>query len=362
MPFTRGGAELLSETLVRELKDRGYDVDTVALPFSAQPIESLLKQVTLWRSLDLSTFAGRSVDLVIGTKFPTYAVRHPRKSVWLVHQHRQLYDLYGSRFGDFSTSDTHEALRRMLMNADRAALEECQSVCTISPNVTDRLLRFSGVGSTVLMPPLPCGNRYKAGAKGRYLLSVGRLCSIKRTDLIIKAMPLIAEEVQLKIVGQADEPDYGEYLQSEIRKHGLSHRVEMLGRVDENRLLELFADALAVCYTPYDEDYGFVTLEAFASGKPVLTTNDSGGVLSFVEHERNGLAVEPTENALAAAANRLFTDSALYDRLATAAGASGEGPATWDRVIEELTAPLHAAARPVDSAADRPNLSKLENQ
>ena len=48
-----------------------------------------------WRSLDLTETAGRPVDAVIATRFPTYAIRHPRKVVWLIHQYRQAYDQYG---------------------------------------------------------------------------------------------------------------------------------------------------------------------------------------------------------------------------------------------------------------------------
>ncbi|GAG83500.1 unnamed protein product, partial [marine sediment metagenome] len=92
VPFTRGGAEVLVDGLVKELRAREFEVDVVSLPFCAQPKSILARQIALWRTLPISSFAGRDVDMVICTKFPTYAVQHPNKVLWLIHQHRQLYN------------------------------------------------------------------------------------------------------------------------------------------------------------------------------------------------------------------------------------------------------------------------------
>src|SRR4051812_34492830 len=100
VPFTRGGQEVLVASLMRELRSRGHEVDTVELPFTVFPKESILNQVAMWRSLDLSEFSGKKVDLVIATKFPSYYAKHPCKSLWLVHQRREIYELYGGRFSD----------------------------------------------------------------------------------------------------------------------------------------------------------------------------------------------------------------------------------------------------------------------
>jgi glycosyltransferase involved in cell wall biosynthesis len=336
VPFTRGGAEILVERLRGELRDRDFAVDVVQLPLNAQPKELLLKNIALWQNLDLTSFNGKRVDLVIGTKFPSYTVRHPNKVVWLVHQHRQIYDLYGGRFCDFTQDLGDESLRQVLVDCDKQAISECQGVFTISENVSARLQRYLEISSTPLLPPLPLGQRYRNAASEGYILSVGRLCSIKRIDLIIKALPLIQGSVRLKIVGGSDEPGIEEYLKSEIERHHLWDRVEFLGRVSDEALLELYAKAVCIYYAPHDEDYGFVTLEALASQKPVVTATDSGGVLSFIRHEENGLIVDPHEAALAAAVNRLVNDRELYHRLC--ANTVTSAPAlSWDTVIEELT-------------------------
>ncbi len=339
VPYTEGGAEVLVRTLRKELSSRDFNVDVVQIPFSAEPKSELLRQMALWRNLDLKSFSGHDVDLVITTKFPSYMVNHPRKSLWLVHQHRQFYDLYASRFGDFSSDRDNETIRQMVMDADKKALEECQACYTISPNVTDRVNRYFGMNAPSLPPPLPLGDAYHRSEPENYLLSVGRICSIKRVDMMIKAMAQVDDSLKLKIVGLPDEAAHEQYLKNEIDKHHLWNRVEFLGRVSEEDLISLFSKAFAVYYAPFDEDYGYVTLEALASGVPVITCTDSGGVLSYIEHGKNGLLAEPTVDAVAEQANRLLKEEGL--RTALAANCTvGDFTATWDQVVESLTAPL----------------------
>lgn len=344
VPFTKGGQDVLVGTLAKELKARGHEVDIIELPFKCPPKESLLNQAALWRALDLSSFGGRDVDLVIATKFPSYFAAHPRKSLWLVHQHRPIYELHAGPFSDFSDDPRDEALRRMLADADMVAIKECSYISGISKNVVDRLQHFNGIPGEVLYPPLPQGDRYRVAPAQDYILSVGRLCGIKRVDLMLKALPIVQPFMKLKIVGTEDEPGVLEYYKNEVEKHHLWKRVEFLGRVDDEALLDLYANAFAVYYAPHNEDYGYVTLEAMASGKAVITAKDSGGVLEFVQDGVNGIIVDPTIDAIGHGINRL-----VDQREATAAmgmrgrefiQSAGVGVGGWDRIVNSLLSPL----------------------
>ena len=82
------------------------------------------------------------------------------------------------------------------------------------------------------------------------------------------------------------------------------------GAITERQLIDLYAGALAVVFPPFDEDYGYVTLEAFLARKPVITTTDAGGPLEFVDDGVTGLVCEPTPEALGAAIARLAARSA----------------------------------------------------
>jgi glycosyltransferase involved in cell wall biosynthesis len=99
--------------------------------------------------------------------------------------------------------------------------------------------------------------------------------------------------------------------------------------------VDLCTDALAVVYAPFDEDYGYVTLEAFLSSKPVITATDSGGVLEFVVDGSNGFICDPQAQSIAAAINLLAGDRALAARLGNA-GRVRARAVTWDGVIEQL--------------------------
>ncbi len=335
VPFTRGGAEILLDRLISELRSRGHFAELVQIPFSALPKEKILDSMSIWRALDLRAFAGKEIDLVIGSKFPSYCAAFPRKKVWLIHQHRQAYELYGTPFGDFDTSESDESLRQMIEKADLTSFRESLEVFTISETVTARLKNSLGIDSVTLAPPPPLLGKYRRGKKGDYLLSVGRLCSIKRPDLLVRALSRIDPSLRVKIVGTADEPGYMEHLMFEIERSRLERRVDLLGRVSEEDLIDLYANAFAVFYAPHDEDYGFVTLEGLLSGKPVITAEDSGGVLNFITHESNGLVARADEEGIASAANRLL-DESLYTKLVVGT----ETPvqfATWDEIVDRLT-------------------------
>src|ERR671937_398570 len=91
VPFAWGGAEILTDRLVPELRMRGHEAELVTIPFKWYPGARVLTQAFLWRLLDLDEADGKRIDMVVATKFPSYVVRHRTKVVWLLHQFRQAY-------------------------------------------------------------------------------------------------------------------------------------------------------------------------------------------------------------------------------------------------------------------------------
>ncbi len=104
VPFVYGGAELTADRLVEELRARGHETETIAIPFKWYPGTRVLDQAFLWRLLDLTEADGQPIDRVIATKFPAYCVRHPNKVAWVLHQFRQAYDYDRTELGQFSES------------------------------------------------------------------------------------------------------------------------------------------------------------------------------------------------------------------------------------------------------------------
>ncbi|MFN7940326.1 MAG: glycosyltransferase family 4 protein [Thermoanaerobaculia bacterium] len=337
VPFTRGGAEVLYESLRDELLRRGHRVEIVALPFNWSSRTAILKSALAWRLLDLGDAAGEKIDLVIATRFPTYAVKHARKVVWLIHQFRQIYDLEGTRFSDFGSRPGDDAIAERIRAIDRRTLGEARARFAISRNVAARLRTSTGLEAEPLYPPPLLGDRYRSAAHGDYVLTVGRLDAMKRFDLLLRAAQHSRRPWRMVIAGEGPERAALAALAAEL---GLGARLELPGRVEDQRLIDLYAGALAVYYAPFDEDYGYVTVEAFRSSRPVVTTRDAGGVLEFVEHGDNGFVGDPgSPRELGAAIDRWFDDRALAHRQGEA-GARRVAEIGWDRVVERLLAVL----------------------
>ncbi len=332
VPFVRGGAEYLVRTLVEQLQRHGYDAELVSIPFKWYPKGEILAHAAAWRLIDLSESNGQPIDLVVASKFPTYFVRHPNKVTWLLHQYRAAYELCGSEFSDFDHTDADVGLRETLLRTDSEMLGECRRVYTISKRVSDRLAKYNGLHHDPLYPPPPFAHRFEAGPYGDYVLFVGRLESIKRPDLAVRAMQYVGRPIRLVIAGDGTQRRRTEELAASL---GVSDRIELAGAVDEATLVDLYKGALGVVFTPFDEDYGYVTLESFLAHKPVITTTDAGGPLEFVQDGINGHVVEPTPEDIATAVNQLAADRALAKRLGDA-GYERARLVTWDGVIEKI--------------------------
>ena len=332
VPFVDGGAESHVRELVAQLCAHGYQAELVSVPFKWYPKEEILAHAGAWRLLDLSESNGHTIDLAIGLKFPSYFVRHPNKVAWLIHQYRAAYDLCGTEYSDFEHTEQDVGLRDTLIRLDRRMLGECQRLFTNARNTASRLEKFNGLKAEPLYHPPRLAPRLTAGDYGSYVLSVGRIESVKRVDLAVRAMQHVDAPIRMTVVGDGTQRSAVTQLAEES---GVADRVDFLGQVSDDTLLELYAGALAVVYAPYDEDYGYVTLEAFLARRPVVTTRDAGGPLEFVEHGTNGAVCEPDPEAIAGEINRLSGDRAL----AASYGASGYERArtiSWHGVVDRL--------------------------
>jgi glycosyltransferase involved in cell wall biosynthesis len=333
VPFVRGGAEALSRELVREFRERGFDTELISLPFKWYPKTEVLPHAAMWRLVDLSESNGRPIDLLVATKFPTYFARHPRKVTWLVHQHRAAYDLVDTSFTDFTHQEYDVALRERLIALDTEMLGECRGLFSISATISRRVQRYNGLIATPLYHPPRLAASLRGGPAGDYVLSVGRLESVKRVDLAIRAMSHVPAAVSLVVAGTGT---HAEALKTMVDSLGLASRVRFLGEVADAELIDLYAGALGVVFPPLDEDYGYVTLEAFLSHKPVVTTTDAGGPNEFVANGSNGFVTAPDPKALAEAIATLHADRRRSARMGDEGYDLARG-ITWSGVIDRLT-------------------------
>ena len=337
--FVRGGAETHTEALVRHLREAGHEAEQVTVAGKWYPATELLHQMAVWRSLDLSESNGLEIDMVIALKFPAYLVKHERKVVWLIHQHRSAYELWDHpEFADLSKQTEGPAVRDMVVRSDRVSLGEAKRIFTNSRNVQDRLWNTIRLSSEVLYHPSPIVEALQQrdpGGYGDHIVFPSRLEALKRQPLVVEAMRHTKTGVKLVLVGGGpDEP----MLRELIAKHGVGDKVQLAGRLADEQLYDLYLNALAVYYGPFDEDYGYVTIEGFAAHRPVVTTIDAGGPLEFVTDQETGLVTPPEPEAIAHAFDVLFSNRAK----AQAMGEAGhvlieERVPGWPEVVARLT-------------------------
>jgi glycosyltransferase involved in cell wall biosynthesis len=322
----RGGAEQAMEGLVEALERAGHRAELVRLP-TAWDAGRIFDAALAWRLVPVDA------DLVVATNFPSYFVRHPRKVVWLFHQHRGAYDAADAAWSDVGLDDDSLETQRLLATWDAAALEEARHVFALSGVVADRLARFNGLAAEPLYPPPPLHDRLAPGEPGDEVFTVTRLEQNKRPGLLVEAMAHVSGPVRAAVAGKGSA---AAELAATVERLRLGDRVALLGYVDDDELVRRLTGALAVVYAPVDEDYGLVTLQAFLAGVPVITATDSGGVLEWVEDGVTGLVTDGTPEGVAAAIDRLAADRELARKLG-AAGRERAAALDWDAVVARLT-------------------------
>jgi len=318
-----GGAERLYDALVEAFRRAGHQAQEVPVVADESTFEQIKRNYLACYDLDLSAF-----DLVISTKAPTWLVRHPRHVCYLVHTIRVFYDMFDSAFPD--AGPQHRAQRDLIHQLDTLALSapRCRGVFSIGSEVSRRLRQWNGLDAEVLHPPL-WGGDFHAGVFGDYLLLPGRLHPWKRVDLVIRAMRHVRAPLRLVITGTGEaEQDLRALAKGDPR-------IEFLGRVSDAELVELYAGAYAIAFTPMREDYGYVTLEAFASAKPVITCRDSGEAASIVRESMAGYVCPPDPKAIGEHIDMIWQDRERAEALGLA-GQAWVSCLSWGNIADRL--------------------------
>ena len=338
VPFVRGGAERHADGLQAALAAAGHDVEQVRLPFKWYPPERILEQILAVRMFDVTESSGGRIDRVIGLRFPAYFLPHPNKVLWILHQHRAAYDLWGSELSDLMHSPRGQEVRDAIRSADLAYLPEARALYANSRNVAGRLKRFCGIDAEPLYHPPPAADLFWSASAEDFLYFPSRMNRTKRHLLVVEALALCQEPVRVRFAGMADDLAYEREVSARMRLHRVTERVEFLGAVSDDTNRDLYARCLAVLYTPVDEDYGYVTLEAMLARKPVITCSDSGGALEFVRDGETGVVAEPTARDLASAMDRVWRDRVLAAQWGEAGRqAYDEHGISWNQVVTTLT-------------------------
>ena len=333
VPFIWGGAEELASNLHNRLRALGVDADLIRIPFYWEPYTRIDREITFCRLLRT-----KGSDRIIAMKFPAYHIEAENKYLWLVHQYRQAYDLYGTDLSNVPQDPSGEALRRLIVEEDNRTFAQARQIFSISDAVSNRLRHFNGFESEPLRVPLNDPELFAGGTYGGYVLAAGRINAAKRQYLLVEAMRHLSNG-RLVIAGPPDSAAAANDLRARIAAAELEDRVKLeLRLLTREELARYVNGASAVAYVPFQEDsYGYVTMEAFEAGKPVITTTDFGEVRLIVLDGQTGFVVPPDPEALAGAFAKLLDDTALTQRMGIAGRALWRSKSiNWPSHIERL--------------------------
>jgi glycosyltransferase involved in cell wall biosynthesis len=333
-PFVRGGHTIIAETLAKKLEEHGYLSYLILTPsnrFGRQFSAYLANRLT-----DIGITAdGYKIDQVISFRYPSYAVKHPLHVCWINHRMREYYDLWPQLCSRISWKNRiKEEVRRFLIHRmDNYLLKHnVTKVYAQSETIRQRLLTWGKIPSEVLYPPPP-ERPYRIDGYDNFIFSVSRLYPLKRLDLLIEAFS-VAKNKSLKCY-IAGEGYQREELQSLITQKNLEKRITLLGSVTDQELIDYYARCKAVFFAPLQEDYGFVTLEAFRSHKAVITCKDSGGPAELVKNGETGFILEPEPVKIAHELDKLAEDESLAEKLGAQAYQFSLS-FTWEKAIKKL--------------------------
>ncbi|MGH1462399.1 MAG: glycosyltransferase family 4 protein [Neptuniibacter sp.] len=330
VPFMPGGADYHIQGVIHELRKAGHQVEAIRFPFRFSPEADIQNLMDYCDSLNFEHFNGISVDKVISLQFPAYGVQHPDHTVWIMHQHRAVYELYEAD----KAGKQLQGLRDKVVSYDNYALGRARQLFANSGRVAERLKQFNQlVAEPLYHPPYMADSFYNEEDYG-YIFCPSRLESLKRQTLLIEAMRYCQTDVKAIIAGDGGQKEHYQHL---IELYQLGDKVRLIGRFSEQEKFAYYARALAVFFAPFDEDYGYITLEGMLSAKPVITCTDSGGPLEFVEHDKTGFVLEPDPEQIAEKLDQLYQNRKLAaDMGQEGLSAYHAANISWPNVVEKL--------------------------
>jgi alpha-1,3/alpha-1,6-mannosyltransferase len=198
-------------------------------------------------------------------------------------------------------------------------------------------------------------------------VSLNRFEPKKNIALAIRAMTKLKSclsgsdywnDVHLVVAGGYDPRlescvQYLEELKNLVKKEGLTNHVSFLLSPKDSDKISLLAKCLALVYTPSDEHFGIVPLEAMYLGKPVIAV-DSGGPRETVVDSSTGFLCPAIESHFGVAMARLVKDP----KFARSLGERGqtrfqnhfsfeEFSKAWEAVVTDLMVCTSSKKHPV---------------
>ena len=314
---TPGGGERLALLLARH-----FDADLITTQFDAEAparagypgirVVSLgavlrsppLKQIHASWKFRRCRLEGYDAYVILGN-WALYAARHHHPNAYLcLTPTRSFFDqretmLSRLPLGARGLARTWTSVHGRI---ERKAIRDIDRLAGISETVRARIRRHYGRDAQVIYPPVTT-SRYRFAEVGPAWLSVSRLYPEKRIDLLFDIFRRLPSE-RLVLVGGYSRGDRARRYLEGLKPPS---NVTILGPVPEDKLIDLYARCRGLLAAARDEDFGLTPLEAMASGKCVLATNE-GGYRETIVDGKTGFLLPPDADAFAARIRGLGDD------------------------------------------------------
>jgi glycosyltransferase involved in cell wall biosynthesis len=335
VPFVRGDAEAVADDLIDHLRRTpGVSAELLRIPFSGGHCGRILEQMLLCRMMELYW-----VDRVIGLRFPAYLIPHEHKTVWLLHQSAEAYDLPEAGTSHIPPTPEAGAIREMVKRAGDQCFAAARSVFAGGVAAQDWLHRHNGIAAPVLQPPLGDPELFSNRATGDYIFVGGPVSADGRQKLLIEALKRCRSGVHLIIGGVAETEADAAALWAAAADPALHGRLTLdLGQRDRSKLAAYINGALACAYLPIGENAGcYNVTEALQAEKAVITARDVPGTRDFVVDQETGFVTDARPECLADVMDCLFHDRHRAEELGRAGHALWrERNVSWPTTIERL--------------------------
>lgn len=256
------------------------------------PLRFLLPLV--WKSIDLSDY---DVVITSSSNYIARGFRVSKKTKVICYCHTPPRFLYGFKTGMdwqkyWPVRIYGKVISHFLRIFDYHSAQKVDVWIANSQNVSNRIKKYYGKDSVVVYPPIDI-KKITGTAKGvkktNSFLIVSRLVGAKGlVEAILAANDL---HIPLQIVGKADGFTS---VETELKKKA-GDNVTFLGRVTDQKLWKLYAEAKGFIALARDEDFGMTVVEAQAAGTPVIAFN-GGGFKESVVPGKTGLLIADTDS------------------------------------------------------------------
>lgn len=318
---SRGGSERVVLEIVKDLKEHSFDIytnyydknntfpefgDMNIVSFSEKKptgflsrglfgFFSALKKIDL-QKYDLfivSTSGIGELTTIRNNKIPTMCYCHT-----LLRPANQLYDYYKDQYNWYKRIIFMISVKIYKM-LEKNSWKNFKLIVCNSSNIKENIIKSKLATKNkthVVSPGVDIEKFNPTYKEKKYFLVPGRFKPYKRFELAIEAFENFEKKYknfELIIVGNADDKEYYKKIKRYAKKN-----IKIFTNIDDDQFVKFYQNCFAVLLTAKNEDFGIVSVEAQACGKPVIAVNE-GGFKETVIDGKTGFLTEAKASSVA---------------------------------------------------------------